>query len=415
MASNSLNFLFGEDSTESHISNDSCQGQSVAELMANLENENSHYAEEREPDAQQTATTSANQDVMRVPGEVWKSMTVNQRKSFLKKKKKMLAAAKPEPQGDDRKRSRESNSTTSPRNLEKRPRMDYSAAASCIKVAVVHKDYPLQKIEDKVFHDLLSHLTMVEIPKLSSDQGAMGFCGFSLREGGLVVNCLDGRSKEWFVGRIAALSPWQGAPIKVCDPNELEGFKRIGAFIPLPCGGIKEILHNIQVQNQGLQTHRWRVMGHKRSDKGVYMAASIPESVAKRMEAAGLKFNHGFFQIHARLFPEKKEAPTQAEPSKEEAATVEQVDSGRMEVVAEEGEAGPTRAVTAAEPLPGQSTPGAVLSVPGRQRIGGGGRGGSAGGRRATGPSEPKLVLPSPSGGEAKPPPPLGKGPPKSP
>jgi hypothetical protein len=132
--------------------------------------------------------------------------------------------------------------------------------------------------------------------------GGPSFLGFLHKTGWILVTCANQASREWLVGEVPKLAPWPEAALSIIPEGELPKPATAITFIPdVEGASVKEALSLLRIQNPGLNTELWRVLGEKAEKGGKVVTLALDEPSAEALRARDCIASLGFKNVTFRL------------------------------------------------------------------------------------------------------------------
>lgn len=191
------------------------------------------------------------------------------------------------------------------REARKKPRPSYAETSTGIKMAVVPVAFPEARLTDEQGESLQEQL--IEHVLIAGDPG-LQFLRRSIENGALIVTCGNESTREWLLGMASELNleggVESGSGVIVGDYKDLLRSTKI--LIKTPKSKIlaqrdpKELLKQIEKQNQVLSTAGWRIVGNKKEEVHQTIILIIDEMSAQELKASGWRVFLGLDRVPVR-------------------------------------------------------------------------------------------------------------------
>lgn len=138
--------------------------------------------------------------------------------------------------------------------------------------------------------------------------------------GVLFVICADEEAKTWLLDKVPTLTPWEAASLRVDDAKKVVKTARVVVWVPTDFLESKDptrILELLEIQNEGLSTEEWRVVGCRTEKNGLVLVLAMAEDSLKKLSQRGNKAYFGLTQVTFKpTAPPKDNAEAAGAPSK---------------------------------------------------------------------------------------------------
>ncbi|CAH1107684.1 unnamed protein product [Psylliodes chrysocephalus] len=95
-----------------------------------------------------------------------------------------------------------------------------------------------------------------------------------VKNGSLILSCLDRTTKAWVERTVRDIVPWDGARLKLRSYRDVEQIETM-AWIPGHAGEPESLMARLKVQNPGIKMENWKVIGSKVLPKGQKLFISM--------------------------------------------------------------------------------------------------------------------------------------------
>ncbi|XP_063372414.1 uncharacterized protein LOC134660568 [Cydia amplana] len=175
----------------------------------------------------------------------------------------------------------------------------FREVAGSSRVGIRNSD-PMSEDQMKSVH---RHLNLAMVKQWANAKGgAPQFLGFIHKTGWILVTCVNQVSRDWLVKEVPNLKPWPEAKLSVIPEGELPKPATAITFIPeSEAASVEEALALFRVQNFGLNTELWKVLGEKAEQGGRVVTFALDEPSAETLKANGGEVAIGFKKVLFRL------------------------------------------------------------------------------------------------------------------
>ncbi|XP_063623524.1 uncharacterized protein LOC134795557 [Cydia splendana] len=175
----------------------------------------------------------------------------------------------------------------------------FREVAGSSRVGIRNSD-PMSEDQMKLVH---RHLNLAMVTQWANAKGgAPQFLGFIHKTGWILVTCVNQASRDWLVNEVPNLKPWPEAKLSVIPEGELPKPATAITFIPeSEAASVEEALALIRVQNFGLNTELWKVLGEKAEQGGKVVTFALDEPSAETLKANRGEVAIGFKKVLFRL------------------------------------------------------------------------------------------------------------------
>jgi hypothetical protein len=181
---------------------------------------------------------------------------------------------------------------------ERRP-LSFKEAAGSTRVGIRNSE-PMSEEQMKMVRLQLGTVLIEEWKDARGD--GPKFLGFLHKTGWILVTCADQASLDWLVGAVPKLKPWPEATLSVIPEGELPKPATAITFISdADVSSIEDALALFRIQNSGLNTELWRVLGEKAEQGGKVVTFALDEPSAEALRACGCEVTIGFRKVVFRL------------------------------------------------------------------------------------------------------------------
>jgi len=202
----------------------------------------------------------------------------------------------------------------------KRPVASYAAATAGVQVAILPADYPATALTNEQQSEL--EQALVESVNEGEEQfaGQLSFLGIRFRHGFIIVTCGNDNAARWLREQAPKLSKWAGPTLKTAEGAEIPIGRTVTIFFPRSRGVEEKVILNLlRMQNKGLNTAHWQVIGARESADGklLRMVIDEPSADAIKRNKATVFFRFGVIPVSGLGKKETEEEPLEDAESQE--------------------------------------------------------------------------------------------------